>query len=63
MIKPGNSNEALNPTQPFDDDNNSQTNDPADSSKDTNVDDYKDMMLEMHRYSKSRKSSYNWNNI
>ena len=62
MIKPDGSNEVLNPTQPFDDDN-SQTNNPADSSKDTNVDDYKDMILEMHRYSKSRKASYNWNNI
>ena len=62
MIKPDDSNEVLNPTQTFDDDN-SQTNNLVDSSKDTNVDDYKDMMLEMHRYSKSRKSSYNWNNI
>ncbi len=56
MIKPDSSNEELNPTQPFD--NNSE-----DTSTDTDIDDYKDMMLEMHRFANRQKSMYNWDNL
>ncbi len=37
--------------------------DPKDQSTDTDVDDCKDMMLEMHSFVNRQKSSYNWNNL
>ncbi|WP_316357267.1 hypothetical protein [Candidatus Neptunichlamydia sp. REUL1] len=34
-----------------------------DTSTDSNVDDYKDMQLEIHRFVKRQKSLYNWDNL
>lgn len=41
-------------TEPFD---------PEDHSTDTDVDDYKDMQIEMHRFYSRQKSMYKWDNI
>lgn len=37
--------------------------DAEDCSTDIDIDDYKDIQIEMHRFAKRQKSIYNWNNI
>ncbi len=56
MIKQRVINEEINLTQPF-------NNDPENSLTDTNDADYKEMILEMHRFAKRQTSSYNWDNL